>query len=155
MATYTAFYDGQTLASKQAINSDSPGINGIGVMEYMIDFSTSRFGATAIKATNADILEVFPIPVRSQILYCQYDVLTAEGATFTFNVGDTGSATRYLSAINGNSVANGGTVLAEASWANGYYSTANTMRIAVASGTSIGTAKIRIRVFGIWGTTNV
>lgn len=155
MATYTAFYDGQTLASKQAVNADSPGINGVGVMEYVIDFNTSRFGATAIKATNADILEVMPIPKGSQILYSNYDVLTAEGATFTFNVGDTGSATRFQSAINGNSVANGGTVVAEASWANTYYSTANTLRIAVASGTSIGTAKIRVRLFGIWGTTNV
>lgn len=155
MATYTAFYDGQTLASKQAKNADSPAINGEGVMEYVIDFNLSRFGATAIKATNADILEIFPIPIRSQILYVQYDVLTAEGATFTFNLGDTGSATRYLSAINGNSAANGSAMVAEASWANTYYSTANTMRLAVASGTSIGTAKLRFRVFGIWGTTNV
>lgn len=155
MATYTAFYDGQTLASKQAINADSPGVNGSGVMEYIIDFNTSRFGATAIKATNADILEVFPIPKNSQILYASIEVLTAEGAVFTFNVGDTGSATRMFSAVNGNVVAVTGTAYLDAALPNLYYSAANTVRIAVASGTSIGTAKIRLRVFGVWGSTSV
>jgi len=155
MATYTAFYDGQTLASKQGVYADSPGINGDGVIEYLIDFNIARFGATGVKATNADILSIFPIPPRTQILFFQYDVLTAEGATFTFNVGDTGSATKYVSGANGNSVANAGTALADAALAASYYSTADTMRIAIASGTNIGTAKIRVRFYGIWGTTNV
>jgi hypothetical protein len=75
MATYTAFYDGQTLASKQGVYADSPGINGDGVVEYVIDFNLARFGATGVKATNADILSIFPIPPRTQILFFQY-VLT-------------------------------------------------------------------------------
>lgn len=154
MATYTAFYDGQTLASKQATNADSPGINGLGVMEYIIDFNLARFGATAIKATNADILELFPIPPRTQLLGVLWDVVTAEGATFTFNLGDTGSATRYLTGINGNSATNGGTAFLDAALPNVMYTAANTVRLAVASGTSIGTAKVRVRLYGVWGTTN-
>lgn len=155
MATYTTFYDNQTLAKNLAINADSPGINGLGVMEYILDFSTARFGATAVKATSADILSIHPIPVRTQLLGVQWDVLVAEGATFTFNFGDTGSATRYLSAINGNSVANGGVAFLDAALPNVYYSTADTARIAIASGTNIGTAKIRVRLYGLFGTTNV
>lgn len=155
MATYTTFYDNQTLASKQAVNADSPGINGLGVMEYVLDFSTARFGATAIKATNADILELFPIPKGSQILGYVCDVLTAEGATFTFNLGDTGSATRFASAVAGNSAVTSGLAFVDATLPNTFYATANTFRFAVASGTNIGTAKVRVRVYGIWGTTNV
>lgn len=155
MATYTTFYDGQTLASKQATNADSPGINGLGVMEYVIDFNTARFGATAIKATNADILELLPIPKGTQLFGYVVDVLTAEGATFTFNLGDTGSATRYATGVNGNSAVTSGLAFVDATLPNVFYATANTVRLAVASGTSIGTAKVRVRLYGIWGSTNV
>ena len=155
MATYTTFYDNQTLASKQGVNADSSGINGLGVMEYVIDFSKALFGATVIRATNADILRVFPIPLGSQILGVNWQVLTAEPATFTFNVGDTGSATRFLTGINGGVVGNGGVAVPDASLAASYYSVADTLSIAIASGVNIATAKIRVRLYGCWGTTNV
>lgn len=155
MATYTTFYDGQTLASRLAVNADSPAITGVGIMEYIIDFATARFGATGAKATTSDVLDLFPIPKASQITYVSCDVLTAEGGTLTLDLGDETTADLYVNGVNGNSAVSTGYMVAEATWAATFYAAADTIKLTIVTGATIGTAKVRFRVFGIFGNTNV
>lgn len=68
--------------------------------EIVLDFkaiAAARLaaGATALAAT--DTLEVLQLPAGTLVLAAGAQTLTAEGATATMDLGDSGSATRYLS----------------------------------------------------------
>lgn len=77
------------------------------VVEVALNFATiaaarSAAGAAALAAT--DTLEVIPVPAGALVLAVGVQVTTAEGATATMDVGDSGSSTRYLSNADLNAV---------------------------------------------------
>ena len=99
----------------------------------------------------SDVAEMLNIPAQTLVSRVYWQVLTAEGATLTFDVGDGAGATGFLSGKNGNSVANGISALALTAgspntvtgYTGGkYYDTADTLDITVHN--TCTKAKIRI-----------
>jgi hypothetical protein len=71
----------------------------VGVIQNDISFAS-----TNVVATNN--VKVFSVPAGTVVLAIGIQVETAEGTTCTADLGDSGSATRFLSNCNLNSVAN-------------------------------------------------
>ena len=95
-----------------------------------------------------DIYQVCTIPANSFVLSVTWSVTTAEGATCTFNIGDTATAAGYVSAANGNSVASGSSFNGTTTPTYGvgkYYAAADTLNLALASGTAAN-AVIKVSV---------
>jgi hypothetical protein len=61
-----------------------------------LDFAKTPYGA-------ADVLQVFNVPAGTLVRHVAYEVVTAEGATLTFDIGDGDAAAGYISNANGNS----------------------------------------------------
>jgi hypothetical protein len=83
--------------------------------EVVLDFATiaaarAAVGASALVAT--DTLEVIPLPAGSVVLAAGAQVLRVEGAAATVDLGDSGSATRYLSNFDLNASSNAASALA-------------------------------------------
>jgi hypothetical protein len=111
-------------------------------MEVVLNFATiaaarAAAGATALAAT--DTLEVIPVPAGTLVLAVGAEVTKAEGGTATMDVGDSGSATRYLSNADLNAL--GTTVSALSS--PYYYSAAGNIRITL-DHNSIDAAVVRV-----------
>lgn len=110
--------------------------------EVLLDFAKiaaarTAAGATALAAT--DTLEIIPVPAGSVVLAAGAQVLTVEGATATMDLGDSGSATRYLSNFDLNAATNSASALS-----NPYYvATAAPIRITL-DHNSIDVAKVRV-----------
>ena len=111
-----------------------------------LDFATT--GRTA-----ADVLQLFDIPARSFVQMVVWEVVTAEGGTFTFDIGDGSDVDGYIDGANGNSVAKGNMSLAltEAApntvtgYSNGkFYSAADTLDLLIND--TVDAAKIRVWV---------
>ena len=86
-----------------------------------------------------DIYQVLTIPANALVLSVSWSVITAEGATSTFNLGDTATASGYVSGANSNAVAVGQSFNATTTPAYGvgkFYSTADSLNLALASGTA-------------------
>lgn len=113
--------------------------------ENTIDFSVTNRDAD-------DIIQLFEIPAKHMVIKLGYDVMTVEGGTLTFDVGDSvNGADYYLDGINGNSQASAAVVLqlVEATPntilenTNGqYYSAADTIDLTIKN--DADAAKIRI-----------
>ena len=82
--------------SKISIAADG----GMFILKYSLNFSET--GRTA-----ADTLQLFNIPAKTLVTHMQYDVITAEGGTFTFDLGDGADPDGFIDGANGNSVGNG------------------------------------------------
>jgi hypothetical protein len=110
--------------------------------EVLLDFAViaaarSAVGAAALAAT--DTLEVIPLPAGSVVLAAGAQVLTVEGAAGTIDLGDSGSATRYLSNFDVNALSNSASALA----APVYSGTASFIRVTIDTA-SIDVAKVRV-----------
>lgn len=110
--------------------------------EVLLDFAAiaaarSAAGATALAA--ADTLEVIPLPAGSVVLAAGAQVLTVEGAVATMDLGDSGSATRYLSNFDLNASSNSASALAEP-----FYSAAASFIRVTLDHNSIDVAKVRV-----------
>ena len=120
-----------------------PGINNPAVrMEVVLNFATIAAARTAANATAlaaADTLEVIPVPANTLVLAVGAEVTRVEGATATMDVGDSGSATRYLSNADLNAL--GTTVSALSS--PYFYSAASNIRITL-DHSSIDAAIVRV-----------
>ena len=82
-----------------------------------------------------DVYKLTTIPAGALVLGVSYVVTTQEGATSTFNIGDGGGATTYVTGANGNAATNTFVGLTT----NGigkYYATADSLLLALASGTA-------------------
>ncbi len=69
-----------------------------------IDFSQPPLGGTAW--SSGDTAKLFFIPAGTIVEAVSTRVITAEGATLTIGLGDSGSATQYLATDNMNAAAN-------------------------------------------------
>jgi hypothetical protein len=110
--------------------------------EVLLDFAAiaaarSAAGAAALAAT--DTLEVIPVPAGSVVLAAGAQVLTVEGATATMDLGDSGSATRYLSNFDLNAASNSASALAEP-----YYNSSGLPVRVTLDHNSIDVAKVRV-----------
>ena len=80
----------------------------VGYVQVELDFAAiaaarTAAGVAALAAT--DTLEIVKFPANTLVLSVGIQVTKAEGATATADLGDSGSATRYLSNANLDSVA--------------------------------------------------
>lgn len=110
--------------------------------EVVLDFAKiaaarSAAGAAALAAT--DTLEVISLPAGSLVLAAGAAVVKQEGATATMDLGDSGSATRYLSNFDLNAASDSASALA----APVYSSAASFIRITL-DHSSIDTAVVRV-----------
>lgn len=55
--------------------------------------------------SNSDVFIIQRIPAKTVVYGVSVSITTAEGSALTFKVGDSGSTTRYISSVNGNSAA--------------------------------------------------
>ena len=84
------------------------GYHRIGYIQIELDFAAiaaarTAAGVAALAAT--DTLEIVKLPANTLVLAVGIQVTTAEGATATVDLGDSGSATRYLTNANLDAVA--------------------------------------------------
>jgi hypothetical protein len=68
------------------------------LQEYIFDGTQVPTGAT-------DTVRIIKIPAGCVLLGLRYQVVKAEGATLTFDLGDSSSATLFVSNANGNTTA--------------------------------------------------
>lgn len=92
-------------------------VHEVFVQERYLDFAQiaalrSSQGVAAI--ASADVLQVVGIPADTFVIAVTAKVIKAQGATFTFGLGDSGSATQFQTATNGN--ATGTTASAATTW---------------------------------------
>jgi len=154
MATVTTNIAGRDLRTTCVGWRGDAAIGGRELVEITYD-GPSICNATNGYGANGDIFEVLDIPANSVVEYVQVLLETSattpdvlEGGTSTINIGDTGSATSFATGSNTN------TELNSVVYTTGtkYYSAADKLRIAVASGT-LKLARFRVRialtVFGV------
>jgi hypothetical protein len=110
--------------------------------EVFLDFAAiaaarSAAGAAALAAT--DTLEIIPVPAGAVVLAAGAQVLTVEGAAATVDLGDAGSATRYLSNFDLNATSNSASALSTPY----YVATAAPIRLTIDT-SNIDVAKVRV-----------
>lgn len=133
MATYT-LTPSSTYNHQRFVN-DTP----MKLLSVVFDGAQAALVKGSAVATT-DVYRLMPIPAGAFVLMVTHDVLTAEGGTCTYNVGDGTDPDGWVAGANGNSAAT------RASSFNGtttptfgvgkYYSAADTLDIAIASGTA-------------------
>ena len=87
----------------------------------------------------SDVAQLVSIPAGSLVLNVAYKVITAEGATCTFSIGDGADVDGYGAAVNGNTTTDSCSFNCTSSPAFGvgkYYSAADTIDVLLASGTA-------------------
>lgn len=155
MATYTDSYGFEKgSASKQPPRA---GLDKSGVLEVVLDFAkikAARAAAGVAALGAADVLEIIPIKKGTRVKHVGYEILTPEGATFTFDLGDGSSAAGYLSNQDGNAAAGSmglsslalteGTPNTITGYSNGKFYTADDTIDMVLDHASVDTAKIRV-----------
>lgn len=89
----------------------------VSVVERTLDFAAIALkraaeGQAALAA--ADIIKLFPVKAGQWVQYVAAEVITPEGETATFDVGDGATVDGFLDGINGNSAGWSGSNAAEA-----------------------------------------
>jgi hypothetical protein len=110
--------------------------------EVLLDFAAiaaARSAAGAAALASTDTLEIIPLPAGSVVMAAGAQVLTVEGAAATVDLGDSGSATRYLSNFDLNATSNSASALAEPY----YVATAAPIRLTIDSN-NVDVAKVRV-----------
>jgi hypothetical protein len=161
MTTYTDSHG----FNKNSAGFPAHGLNRFHFVEVELDFAAiaaARLaaGATALAAT--DVLEVIPIPAKTHVLKVGADVITAEGATLTLDVGDGDDPDGWLDGINANTVAGyvPTTILAAATpdavigygFAGKYYAAADTIDVLINNnGANVAVVKVWALMVDIGG----
>jgi len=84
-----------------ATKPPSNALSGVHRLDLEIDFSENS-------ADSGDVLQIFDVPAKSFVVGVGYEVLTAEGATLTFDIGLTGTdVDGFIDGANGNAVGSG------------------------------------------------
>jgi hypothetical protein len=115
--------------------------------QMVLDAPTKQLSATFSAADAAklkgsalaanDVVELLSIPAGAFVLTVTHKVVTVEGGTFTYSIGDGATASGYVSAANGNTAANGTSFNGTTTPAFGvgkFYATADTIDMTIASG---------------------
>lgn len=126
--------------SKNHPYSSSVRVNPVRVLTGIVDFTKKlSSSATSAGGVASDTVKVIQIPANTAVLAVRTHVVTAEGATCTIGVGDSGSATRYGSALNINTTTNNLSTTAN------LYSSADDLTITL--GHTTANAVVRFEVF--------
>ncbi len=137
MATYDLTVGGSTGAAAHLSGR-------IFTQSIEIDFNETNRSAT-------DVLNLFDIAAGSQVLFVAWEVLTAEGATLTFDIGDTSDPNGFISGANGNAIGRGANTLTMtegapntvAAYSGGkFYTAAGTIDLVL--GNNAANAKIKV-----------
>jgi hypothetical protein len=147
------------------LNAD--GLDRVSVHRRRVEFADITTGAGANgKAIQGDVLQLFHVPSGFMVTGVYWEVVTAEGAVFTFQLGDGADADGYTpTAVNGNATGSGvmlpegtadgaATGVHDVTWKGytrgKYYGSSDTVDLTVASGatatTEIGTAVIEVAI---------
>jgi len=105
MATYTDSYGFNKGTADAYLAAD---LGKIVVASVDLDFSeiaAARVTAGVSALAANDVLEIIRVPADTLVMAVGVDVTTAEGATFTFDLGDGADTNGYLATVNGNTVA--------------------------------------------------
>lgn len=108
-------------------------LNRINVVEFELDTAVQNL-------STSDTYDIVYLPAGTMVLAVVATVVTAEGATATMGVGDSASATQFLTARDCNAVSS--TASAASTWK--YYATADAIR--VTPNHAMDAAKIRFKV---------
>ena len=101
----------------------------------------------------SDIVKVFDVPAGTMVLGVFYKVTTAVGATCTADVGDSASATQFVSNANLNSTSTedwSKLVEGTPNTLGKYYAAANDIRLTMDNGATAGVVKmtaLMVKVF--------
>ncbi len=115
------------------------------VLEREVDFAATNYAGT-------DVLQLIDIPAKTLVLTVVSDVVTAEGGTLTYDVGDGSDPDGFIDGANGNSVGTTASSLALTEGApntiTGYsggkfYAAADTLDMVINN--AADAAKIRVR----------
>lgn len=104
MAAYTDSYG----FDKGGSGLPAFGLHNVAVHEVVLDFAkikAARAAAGVAALAAADTLDIMTIPKGTLADRVGYELVTPEGATFTFDLGDGDSATAWFSNANGNTTA--------------------------------------------------
>lgn len=93
-------------------------LNRVHVEEFELDTAEQNL-------STSDTYDIIYLPAGSMVLAVVATVVTAEGATATMGVGDSASATQFLTARDCNAVSS--TASAASTWK--YYAAANAIRV--------------------------
>jgi len=114
--------------------------NGAYVKKNAVDFSVASRNAS-------DVLQLIDVPADTLVLAVQWKVTTAEGGTFTFDLGDGVDPNGYVDNANGNALAAGAslatTAFSVAVGGGKYYSAADTIDMVLDH--AVDAAKIEVR----------
>lgn len=143
MTTYT---DSLGFDKGTAAATDS-GLHRTYMAEVLLDFAAitaARVAASATALTDADVLEIIPIPAQTVVHAVGLEVLVPEGGTATVDVGST-DADGYLDGSDVNAAA--GTSYATSDGATGYaagfyYGSADTIDLTMVN--ALDTAVLRV-----------
>jgi hypothetical protein len=149
MTAYTTLATGvdSTLGS----GSNAAGFPAFTVFEGVFD-ATKR-----VLAQN-DTIEVVDIPAGTLVLGVQWEVVTEEGASRNFAIGDGSDTDGYITTTTANTAASGATALTlgEATpntitgYSSGkYYAAADTIDVLAVTSGGLTTCKIKIKAYGI------
>lgn len=113
------------------------------VIERTVDFSKARPDGTALALAENETGDVLPIPAKCVVLCAGFEVITPEGGTQLFSLGDSSpAATQYGSSLNANAAA--GTVTVSAASTQKAYTSASALRVtATGTGNVLNVAVIR------------
>jgi len=105
MATYTDTF-GYSKGSATSPGAHK-GLNHVRCEQVVMDFAaitTARVTASATALGAGDILQALHVPANTMVFSAGLVVLTVEGATQTFDLGDGSDADGWLDGVNGNAL---------------------------------------------------
>ena len=79
------------------------GLNIFSRKECVLDFLSTN--TNGVNRTAADILQMIDVANDDYVMMVSAELITAEGGTFTFDVGDGGTVDRFLNGVDGNATA--------------------------------------------------
>lgn len=109
-----------------SVNTNESGAKVASVRFSGPDATTTKGAALA----TSDVFKLISLPAGSVVLALQYKTVTQEGATCTVSIGDSGSATRWASGVNGNTALNAVSTTAQG------YTAADAVQLTLATGTA-------------------
>jgi len=121
------------------------------ILKFHVDMSSlaSDLAAT-IDGSSSDVVQLWDIPVGTQILGVLLNVTTKEGATATMAVGDGDSTAGYLAATSINSTGYTGTITTDAyGAATKVYAATDTLDLLFATDSDIDTAVFDLYVYAL------
>lgn len=125
------------------------GTGYFGIVKLHCDMaSIASAKSIVINGSASDVLQVWDIPVGTQIIGCMISVTTAEGAAATVAVGDGTNTAGYLAATSINAVAKTGMIVTDAyAAATKVYAATDTIDLLFATAADIDAAVFDVYLY--------